>query len=508
MKTRFSLFLLLLAAVTFSVVASEKPVFQYVVSMPEPSSHRFQTEFKVFGLEGDTVELRMPKWTPGYYQLMNYAADVLNLTACDSKGQAVASFKTDENTWSVVAHKQPFMVKYEVMAAQQFVARSFLDSTHAYIVPANNFLYVVGQLNAPVSIEIKPNRIWKNAATGLEQTSANVYVAPNYDILYDCPLLVGNLTELPVFDVNGIKHRFLGYEMGRFDGALMMRQLKKFVQVATEMLGEVPYTSYTFLGIGQGRGGIEHLNNTTVSFNGDRLTSEAAINDMILYLGHEYFHNFNVKRIRPFELGPFDYNRENRTTQLWVSEGLTMYYQYVLAKRAGLMDDKAYLKCFEGHINSVQKNPARLVQSMSQSSYATWEDGPFTKPGLTISYYEKGPVVGLIMDLAIRCATQSRKSLDDVMRFMYENYYKKLQRGFTDAEFEQACETVAGVPLTQEFEYITTTKEFNYAQYLQYLGLELVNDAPSDAKTVHFSLRRSANMNATQADALKKWMSE
>jgi predicted metalloprotease with PDZ domain len=274
------------------------------------------------------------------------------------------------------------------------------------------------------------------------------------------------------------------------------------------MFGELPYKSYTFIGIGQGRGGIEHLNNTTISFNGNRLVSEAAINDMILYIGHEYFHHFNVKRIRPFELGPFDYNRENRTTQLWISEGLTMYYQYVLAKRAGLMDAKGYLSCFEGHINSVQRNAGRLKQSMAQSSYETWEDGPFTKPGETISYYEKGPLVGLVMDLAIRQATQDRKSLDDVMRMLYDTYYKRLQRGFTDAEFQQACEQVAGISLRTEFEYVTTTKEFDYASYLKHVGLELVEERNDETKTVCLRLKPSTDQSADQAEAMRKWMSE
>lgn len=466
--------------------------------MPEPANHRFRTEFSVKELSQDTVLLRMPQWTPGYYQLLDYASDVLNLSVRGAGGESIPVEKADGNTWKVVSRKASFTVSYEVVAAQNFVARSFLDSTHAYIVPANTFLYVVGKLDQSVSVEINPNPIWKNTATGLDLVSKNCYRAANYDLLYDCPILLGNLSELPSFEIKDVKHRFVGYEMGSFDGTLMMRNLKKFIETATTMFGEMPYMSYTFIGIGQGRGGIEHLNNTTVSFNGDRLKSEAAINDMILYLGHEYFHNFNVKRIRPFELGPFDYNRPNRTTQLWISEGLTMYYQYVLAKRAGLMDPQKYLDCFSGHIRSVQKNPARLVQSMIQSSYGTWEDGPFTKPGQTISYYEKGPLNGLILDLAIRRATQNKKSLDDVMRLVYDTYYKRLQRGFTDAEFQQACEQVAGIALTNEFEYVTTTKEMDYAPYLKYIGLELVEN----------KLQRMSSVNGEQTASLKAWMSE
>lgn len=361
MKKRY----LLLLFICLGFSASAKPNLQFVVSMPEPASHRFRTEFKISGVEGDTVLLRMPKWTPGYYQLMDFASDVLDFKALGSKGEALTFYKCDGNFWKVGTHGKPFTVTYDVLAAQNFVARSLLDTTHAYIVPANNFLYIDGRLNLPVSVEIKPNGRWKQTVTGLDKVSDQVFSAPNYDVLYDCPILMGTLSELPAFEIQGIPHRFIGYELGSFDGTLMMRNIRRFITTAAAMFGELPYKSYTFIGIGQGRGGIEHLNNTTISFNGNRLVSEAAINDMILYIGHEYFHHFNVKRIRPFELGPFDYNRENRTTQLWISEGLTMYYQYMLAKRAGLMDAKGYLACFEGHINSVQRNPGRLKQSMA-----------------------------------------------------------------------------------------------------------------------------------------------
>lgn len=497
MKIKTYLIVLLLSNFLLTTLA-ETPVLHFKVSMPEPTNHRFLTEFNVSGIPTDTVVLHLPKWTPGYYQLLDYAADVKEMKAFDQKGAALPLIQADGNTWKVVAHRKPFKLTYLVVPTQTFVARSYLDAQRGYLVPANNFPYIEGWIHMPVSVEILPNPNWTSTVTGLKKVSDRVFSAPDFDILYDCPILMGNLTELPAFEVNGIKHRFVGYDMGTFDGALMMRNLKKFVVAATSMFGDIPYSEYTFIGIGQGNGGIEHLNNTTVSFKGDRLTTEEAINDMILYLGHEYFHHYNVKRIRPFELGPFDYDRPNRTTQLWVSEGLTMYYQYVLAKRAGLMDGQKVLDCFSRHIKSVQNNPARLLQSMTQSSYGTWEDGPFTKPGQTISYYEKGPLNGLILDLAIRRATKDEKSLDDAMKLVYDLYCRKLHRGFTDAEFQNACETMAGIPLTKEFEYVTTTKEMDYAGYLDHLGLELVD----------FRLQRSANSTDQQAESLKKWMGE
>jgi predicted metalloprotease with PDZ domain len=232
------------------------------------------------------------------------------------------------------------------------------------------------------------------------------------------------------------------------------------------------------------------------------------MNRRMNFIGHEYFHHFNVKRIRPFELGPFNYDRENRTTQLWVSEGLTVYYEYIIAKRAGLSNIKTFLANFEENINAVENNPGRLLQSLSQSSYYTWQDGPFGKKGETISYYNKGPVVGLILDLTIRNATRNEKSLDDVMRYVYWEYYKKLQRGFTDAEFQDACEKVAGISLAGEFEYINTTRELDYNKYLNYAGLKTDRTEDIQSKKVKIEISRLDSPNVLQSEILKSWLSE
>jgi predicted metalloprotease with PDZ domain len=290
-----------------------------------------------------------------------------------------------------------------------------------------------------------------------------------------------------------------------------MDNLKKVVYAATQIIGDIPYNQYTFIGIGPGQGGIEHLNNTTVSFNGTRLnSSEGALNTMMSFLAHEYFHHYNVKRIRPFELGPFDYDKENKTNLLWVSEGLSVYYEYLIIKRGGIITEQMLYKNFESSINAFENNPGRSYQSLTQASYETWSDGPFGKQGedanKSISYYDKGPAVGLILDLAIRNATKNVKSLDDVMRLLYWQYYKKLQRGFTDAEFQQACESVAGISLNHEFEYVYTTKELDYNTYLAYAGLKavIITDAASGKRK--FSIQPLEKTDAMQNSILQSWL--
>ncbi|MBL7865666.1 MAG: M61 family peptidase, partial [Cyclobacteriaceae bacterium] len=222
----------------------------------------------------------------------------------------------------------------------------------------------------------------------------------------------------------------------------------------------------------------------------------------------EYFHHYNVKRIRPLELGPFDYDQGSRTNLLWVSEGLSVYYEYLIVKRAGLVDLSTLLSHFDGNLNAHENNPGRFHQSLTQASYNTWKDGPFgtqgDEPGKAISYYDKGPLVGLLLDLEIRQATKNAKSLDDVMREIYWMYYKQAGRGFTDAEFQQACETVAGVPLTKVFEFVYTTKELDYDGILGYAGLKIERQPAADDKSKpKMKIARIQNPDALQQAILK-----
>ncbi len=497
----------------------EKPELHYFVSMPDPAKHRFHIELRVKGLNQDTLLFKMPEWMPGYYQLMNYIEDVENFSARYEKGDSIPVIQIDINTLRVIVdRKDAFMISYDVKSEKRFVAYSFLDTTHAYIVPANNFLYMEGLLNLPVTVTIIENAElqWNKIATGLEKISGkyDTFMASNFDILYDSPILIGNLQELPSFKVKGIEHHFIGHDIGNFDYELFIDNLNNVVEAAGAIFDDIPYNKYTFIAIGSGRGGIEHLNNTTVSFNGNNIRNKQDMIRIMNFLGHEYFHHYNVKRIRPFELGPFDYDKENRTYQLWVSEGLTVYYEYLIVRRAGIADEEVFLNNFERHINTLENNPGRFIQTLSQSSYNTWDEGPFGGQGenrnKTISYYNKGPVVGLLLDFTIRNATQNKKSLDDVMRILYSKYYKKFQRGFTAAEFQQECESVAATSLTQIFEYVYTTKELDYNKYLHYAGLKLTKaDIPDSKKqTDRYVIDKLEKPDSLQSVILKSWLDE
>ncbi len=516
------LILLSILVLFFSIHAasaqSSKPLFQFEVSFPDPVSHLYNVELHCSQWKQDTIHLKMPQWMPGYYQRMDYAKSVENMQAKDAKGNVLPIKKINGNTWTIAGIKgKSFFVNYSVRTGRQFVANSYVDADRAYLIPENTFLYADGFLNSPASVKIQLGNEWKSIATGLDPvvSKPNEFTAPDFDILYDCPILIGNLEQLPSFTVQGIEHRFIGYKLGDFDRGLFMNNLKKIVETSVSIIGDVPYKHYSFIGIGPGRGGIEHLNNTTISFDGNQLTSPAAINKMMNFIAHEYFHHYNVKRIRPLELGPFDYDKGSRTNLLWVSEGLSVYYEYLIVKRAGLVDATTLLSHFEQNLNAHENNPGRMHQSLQQASYKTWSDGPFgtqgNEPGKAISYYDKGPLVGLLLDFEIRNATQNKKSLDDVMRELYWTYYKEKQRGFTEAEFQQACETVAGISLTAFFEYVYTTKELDYSKYLAYAGLRIdkqMTDSADNSKSQKFRIVSVENPTPLQSGIFKSWLGD
>jgi predicted metalloprotease with PDZ domain len=491
------------------------PEMTYTLSIPEPEKGTFDVELKTRGWVKDTLHLKLPQWSPGYYQIMNYYKHVQDFEVEDAHGNPVEWLQVKENSWSIPGIREKSLtIRYSIKTERKFVATSFVDATHAYLVPAGTFMYVEDHLKLPVKVSILKNPNWIDIATGLDEIpgEGNNYRAADFDVLYDCPILIGNLERLPPFEVKGIPHNFIGYDLGSFDKEGFMKSLERVVTSAVAIIGHIPFDNYSFIAIGPGRGGIEHLNNTTISFTGNGLNSESGKIRMLNFLAHEYFHHYNVKRIRPFELGPFDYEKGSRTNLLWFSEGLTVYYEYLILRRADLMDESSLFDFLESHINGLENNPGRKHQSLVQASYNTWSDGPFGRRGgdrgKTISVYQKGAVFGLLLDFAIREASANEKSLDDVMRYLYYNYYLNENRGFTDSEVQNACERIAGTSFSNLFEYVYTTEDLDYNRYLNAGGLYLdqsVDSDDKDASKKEFKIRKMKNPNALQVEILNSW---
>jgi len=468
---------------------AEQPALTYVLSMPRPQTHYFEVEMRISG--GNTtaqtgyVDVKMPVWTPGSYLIREYAKNVEGFRA-SAGGQAVRSEKISKNTWRVYSNADLITVTYKVYAFELSVRTSFIDESHGYLNGASVFMYVDPLRNRPHRLIIEPYAPWKQVSTGLPAVGGQTktYEAPDYDILVDSPVEIGNHRTFS-FTAAGIPHTVALYGDGPLDEQKVASDMKKVCETATTVIGEHPCSSYTFI-IHQtpnGGGGLEHLNSTTLQVTRAAFTNPALYTDFLSLVAHEYFHLWNVKRIRPKALGPFDYERENYTHLLWVSEGITSTYQTYLLLRARVLSADDYLKSFANGISGIENDPGNRVQSVAESSWDAWIK--YYRPNenstnSTVSYYEKGSVLGGLLNLTLIASTNGRQNLDDLMRLLYATYYKKLHRGFTDEEFQQAAEQLAGRKLDPFFRsYVFGTEKIDYPALLAPVGLQLVDASGS-----------------------------
>lgn len=463
-----------------------KPEITYTISMQKPWTHLLEIQMNVRWQQmPEKLELKMPVWTPGSYLVREFARHVQDVEVQDPAGAKLAWQKINKNTWQVetAGHKE-LVVRYRVYSNELTVRTNELNDEHGFWNNAAALFFVKGQLNTPSTVTVVPYDKWK-IATGLPavEGQANTFRAENYDILYDSPFEVSDYKEIS-FDVEGKRHRIVMSGEGNYDLPKLAIDLGKMVDEAYKIFGEFGYNDYTFIVNLRGGGGLEHLNSTALQFNRFGFKPESRYKDFLRLAAHEYFHNYNVKRIRPDALGPFDYENENYTKLLWVAEGGTEYYAALLLVRAGLLTRKEYLEGKAATIKDLQGTPGRFETSLEDASFDAWikyyrqDENAVNNQ---ISYYDKGEIVSMMLDLTIRTASGGRKSLDDVMRYLYNEHFKK-GRGYTPADFQRISEMMAGRSLDDFFtKYVRGTSEIDYNTILNGIGLQLVqkeSDSP------------------------------
>jgi predicted metalloprotease with PDZ domain len=460
------------------------PEISYTVSMPEPHTHLLQVEMRVRGASGATLpaqlDLVMPVWTPGSYLVREYERNVQDFAAATDAGARLAWAKSDKNTWRVQANgAREARVTYAVYSNEFSVRTNEVNDRHAFWNNAPTLMYVEGFLSAPSTVRVVPQGGWK-IATGLPPVAneRNTFRAENYDVLYDSPFLVSDFKVL-TFEVRNVPHRVVIDGEGNYDAERVRRDVQKIVETAVGVVGEIPYHDYTFLLMlhpTSGGGGLEHLNSTALTYRRFSFRPETEYRNFLTLAAHEFFHAWNVKRIRPDALGPFDYTRENHTRLLWVAEGITSYYENIIVRRAGLMTEKDYLDALARSIRALQNTPGRLEMSLEESSFDAWIK--YYRPdensiNSSVSYYDKGAIVGALLDLEIRRRSAGAKSLDDVMRYLYAEFFKK-QRNYTPADFQRAAELMAGSSLEDFFSRsVRGREELDYNAALNGVGLQL-----------------------------------
>ncbi len=479
--TKLYLFILLLALSGFISPAFAAEL-RYTLSMPEPHTHYFEVTAELDGARKKHIDFTMPVWAPGSYLVREFAKNVEGFTATDGAGKTLRSEKIDKNTWRVYSNRaSEVKVNYKVYAYELTVRTSYLDASHGYVNGTSIFMYPEGYEKQRGTLVVKPHQDFTKVSTGLKETGKFTYTFPDYDVLADSPLEIGN-QDIYTFEAGGVPHEVAMYGYGNYNPERLMADMKRVAEETIKLMGGLPeMEKYVFIvhNLQRGGGGLEHLNSTTLQTSRFNYGSDSGYTGFMSLVAHEYFHLWNVKRLRPAPLGPFNYNEENYTTLLWFSEGLTSYYDDLIVRRAGLMPEQRYLDVVGGSISSVENTPGNKVQPVSESGFDAWIKyyrQNENSSNAEVSYYTKGGVIGHLLNMEILEATKGQKSLDDVMRYMYDRYYKKLNRGFTEQEVKAAIEHVSGRNMDAFFrDYINGTKSPDYSTYFDAAGLKVVN---------------------------------
>ncbi len=466
-------------ALAQSTAAAVQPI-RYTVSFPAPQTHYVEIAAAVPTDGRPQVELMMPVWTPGSYLVREYERHVEAVTAATPDGRALAIQKTDKNHWRVTTGGAASVtVRYRVYAHEMSVRTNWVEAGFAMLNGAPTFMTLSELTPRAHEVMINPATGWRLSLTGLPAMPGgdHRYRAPDFDTLVDSPIVIGNPTVYQ-FEVDGKKHYLVNEgEAGVFDGPRAAKDLETLVREHRRMWGSLPYDKYYFFNMmtltTEGGGGLEHKNSQMLTTNRWLTRTRRAYLGWLELVSHEFFHAWNVKRLRPVELGPFNYEEEVLTKSLWISEGVTDYYGELAVHRAGLATQAEYLDALSDHIEELQTTPGRLVQSVEMASYDAWIK--YYRPdensvNVSVSYYTKGAVLGFLLDARIRKATNGAKSLDDVMRLAFLKF--SATRGFTPEDFRSVAEQIAGTSLRGFWgDAIEGTSELDYAEALETFGL-------------------------------------
>jgi predicted metalloprotease with PDZ domain len=483
----------------------------YTLKFPAPDKHFADIEASVPTGGRDAIEMMMPLWTPGYYRIENYAAKVQGLTAQTPDGKALKVEQPKKNR--VVIHTggaAKVMVSYRLWADAKTVIGNWVGDDMLVLNGAATFVTLVEQAKRPHDVKLELAPSWKRSITSLEPApggQADFYRAPDFDTLVDSPILAGNL-DVRDFTVDGAKHSVAtAGEIAAWDTAKAAGDMEKIVQEHRRLWGFLPFKRYIFLIVLRPgyAGGLEHMNSTLINAAPTMMRTPASYFSWLSVASHEYFHAFNVKRLRPVELGQFDYEKEVRTSGLWVAEGVTTYYGELIVTRAGLATPKGFLARLSSHIDQLQKSPGRLLQSLEQSSEQVWTNS-FSGVGVdkkSVSYYVKGALAGFLLDAKIRVLTKGGKSLDDAMKLAYERHSG--ERGFTSEQFRKCLSDTAGVDLKEYVgKLVASTQELDYTEALEWYGLRFAPAEGKQAKSWNLEIR--PDCTDAQTAHLQAWL--
>lgn len=490
----------------------------YELSIPAPETHEVNVVMTIDAVSADEVLVKIPVWTPGSYLVREFAKNIGPLKVTNARGTELKVQKTKKNAWKITtAGSKQLNIAYSVYCYELSVRTSYIDKVMAYINPSSVFIYVDDRQKEAHSFSFKDVQRWKNTTAALPIENGE-FVASDYDLLVDTPILVSNHEKYSFKDAGKTYHLAIEGD-GNYNVEQMKADLTKVVSTTSKVVDRGrPYDDYTFivLNTDNSYGGLEHLYSTSLIYPRTRYAKPDQYFGFLSLACHEYFHLWNVKRIRPIELGPFNYDEENYTRQLWVAEGITSYYDEYLMLRAEFINAEEYLAKLSRGIANTENTPGNTQQSLADASYDAWIKF-YRRDEISstccISYYTKGAVVSAMLDLEIRQSTKNKQNLDNVMQYLWDTYYVGEDRGFSEEEMIQAVSTITGKDMQWFFDdYIYDVTPMDYDKFLGYAGLKLnrnkaekpylgLGTSVEDGATVVSSVRPLSS--AQQAGVLK-----
>lgn len=483
------LLLVLLVSTLVSLPGIARDPIAYTLRFPDAAAHYMDVEMVVPTEGANELNLFLPTWTPGSYLVREYSRNIISLNAAAS-GSALEVTKTSKNRWIVESEGVASVtINYRLFCREINVRNNWVETDFAVVNGAPTFITIVDDYKRPYLVTVELPSGWETTASPLPSAdTANSYSAPDFGTLVDSPLIAGS-PQVDSFEVDGILHSLVTIGGGGvWDNARAARNVQHLVEAQRTFWGGLPYDEpYVFFNLLTGsRGGLEHKQSMLMT--GDRwyTKNRGGIRSWLSLVSHEFFHAWNGKRLRPVELGPFEYEHENYSPSLWVVEGLTSYYQHILLARAGYHTHEKYLGALSGSIAGTEKTPGRFVQSLSESSFDAWIKA-YRKDENSInalfSYYSGGAVAGFLMDAKIQQETDGSRSLDDVLRAAFERYSGK--SGYTETEFIALASEIAGKDLTDWFDrLVRQPNQFDYQPALDWYGLEFEKPKPPESNSL------------------------
>jgi predicted metalloprotease with PDZ domain len=481
--TKFAGMKLLLIILTMGLIikmnSSKDIEILYNLSMKNPSSHYFEVGINFKGLDKSKIDLVLPVWRPGRYLIFDFASGVRDFNAVDSKGKKLIWKKTDKTTWQINTESVNEVNITYLVYAEEFQSRTRgLDTTHGFVNGTAVFMFCPDYRSHPIELKVEKYENW-HVTTGLQTVDNDPYrfSAPNYDYFSDCPLEIGTQKDFD-FEVDGRKHVISFYGNAGYLEKKLIDDFTRIIKKNYEFWGKVPYDRYVFIVhcTPESSGGTEHINSTVVGVKPAAFETEEGYKSFLRLISHEFFHTWNVKQLKPAGLTPFNFTKENYTSELWIAEGGTSYYDGLMLLRTGQMNLDDFYKEITKGIDDERRRPGYRVQSVAESSFDAWVKFWRRTPDAFSSesdYYLKGSYVCLILDLEIRNSSNGKHSLDDVFKAMFERYPLDV-KGYTNENFRSVCEEFAAKELKEFFgDYVTGTKPIEWEKFLGYAGLEL-----------------------------------